>query len=94
MGIAFYLVDDVLDFDVDCENGGGDNNNSGGGPRKKTGKGTLTDLISGVVTAPFLYDAPLYPDQLNSLIDSKFKVKGEVELVVKYLRQSDRVLRT
>ena len=78
MGIAFQLVDNVLDFDVGGEYGGGNNNNSGGGARKKTGKGTLTDLISGVVIAPVLYIALLYPDQLNPLIENKFKEKGNV----------------
>ena len=28
------------------------------------------------------------------MIESKFKVKGDVEIVMKYLRESDRVLRT
>ena len=57
MGIAFQLVDNVLDFDVGGEYGGGNNNNSGGGARKKTGKVTLTDIRSEVVTAPVLYAA-------------------------------------
>ena len=55
MGIAFQLVDNVLDFDVGGEYGGGNNNNSGGGARKKTGKVTLTDIRSEVVTSPVLY---------------------------------------
>ena len=86
MGIAFQLVDDVLNFDVDGE--------YSGGTKKKTRKGTLTDLRSGVVTAPVLYAARLYPDELNPPIEHKFKEEGDVELVVKYLRRSDGILRT
>ena len=71
----FQIVDDVLNFDFDGKYSGGDNNNDGGGARKKTGKSTFTDLRSGVVTAPALYAARLYPDQLNTFIDSKFKGK-------------------
>ena len=54
VGIEFQLVDDVLHFDVDGKYGGGDNNNDGSGARKKTGKGSLTDLRLGLVTAPVL----------------------------------------
>ena len=73
-------MDEVLDFDVDGEYGGGNNNNGGGSASKKTGKGTLADLRLEVVMAPVLYAARLYPDQLNPLIESKFKVKGDVDL--------------
>ena len=78
MGIAFQLGDDVIDFDVDGEYCGGNNNNSGASTRKKMGKGTLTYLRSEEVMAPVLYTARLYPYQLNPLIDSKFKGKGNV----------------
>ena len=54
----------------------------------------MTDLRLGVVTALVLYAAQLYPSQLNALIESKFKGKGDVDIVIKYLRESDRVLRT
>ena len=62
MVIAFQLVDDVLNFNVDGNYGSIDNNNGGGIARKKTGKGKLMDLRLGVVTTPFLYAAQLYPD--------------------------------
>ena len=93
VGIAYQLVDNVLDFDADGDYGGGNNNNGSGDARKKTGKSTLTDMISAVVMAPVLYAAQLYPDQLNLLVENKFKGKGDVDIVMKYLRESDGVLR-
>ena len=77
-GIAFQIVDEVLEFDVDGQYGGGNNNNGGGGTRKKTEKGKLTDLRSGVVMSLVLYVELLYSDQLNPLVESKFKGKGNV----------------
>ena len=84
----------MLDLDVDGEYNSSNNNKGGSGARRKTGRGTLTDLRLGVVTAPVLYAARLYTDQLNPLIESKFKGKRDVKIVIKYLRESDGVLRT
>ena len=77
-GIAFQIVDEVLEFDVDGQYGGGNNNNGGGGTRKKTEKGRLTIPRSGAIMAPVLCIKLLYPDQFNPLIESKFKGNGNI----------------
>ena len=56
-GIAFRLVEDVLNFDVDGEYDGGNNNNGSGGAKQKMGNSTLMDIRLEVVTKPVLYAA-------------------------------------
>lgn len=65
LGLAFQIVDDVLDFTA----------KSG-----VLGKPTLNDLRSGLTTAPVLFAAEEFPG-LEALVKRKFKSSGDVETV-------------
>lgn len=78
LGLAFQLVDDVLDFQADW---------------KKLGKPALADLKAGLATAPVLIAAATYPE-LDSLIARKFKNNGDIDHVLELLNKSDGIQRT
>lgn len=62
LGIAFQLVDDILDFTAS---------------REELGKPVGHDMISGLATAPVLFAAQENPD-LIPLIKRRFKSQGDV----------------
>jgi len=63
IGIAFQLVDDLLDFIVSAD---------------QLGKPAGADLKLGLATAPVLFAADKYPE-LNEMISRRFENVGDVE---------------
>ncbi|KAI9570134.1 terpenoid synthase [Boletus coccyginus] len=78
IGIAFQLVDDILDFSSSTALG-------------KPGSGT--DLRLGLATGPVLYAAEEYPE-LEPLIAREFKHDGDVERALSLIHASSGISRT
>lgn len=78
LGLAFQLVDDVLDF----------TSSSG-----LLGKPALNDLRSGLATAPVLYAAEEFP-ALVPMIKRKFKNDGDVQQAELWVHKSQGIQRT
>ncbi|KAF8845999.1 terpenoid synthase [Paxillus ammoniavirescens] len=78
LGIAFQLVDDILDFSSSTALG-------------KPGSGA--DLRLGLATGPVLYAAEEHPE-LEPLIARRFKEDGDVERALSLIHASSGVSRT
>ncbi|KAG2613688.1 solanesyl-diphosphate synthase 1, mitochondrial isoform X1 [Panicum virgatum] len=78
LGLAFQLIDDVLDFT---------------GTSASLGKGSLSDIRHGIITAPILYAMEEFP-QLHEVVDSGFDNPANVELALDYLQKSRGIERT
>jgi len=72
IGIAFQLVDDLLDFIVSAD---------------QLGKPAAADLKLGLATAPVLFAAEKYPE-LNLMISRRFENKEDVERAFDLVQKS------
>ena len=69
VGIAFQLVDDILDFVSSSE---------------MLGKPAAADLKLGLATAPVLFASKKYPE-LEDMIARRFNQKGDVEKAFQFV---------
>ncbi|CAI4224300.1 unnamed protein product [Auanema sp. JU1783] len=78
LGLAFQLIDDLLDFVSSAEN---------------MGKPVATDLKLGLSTAPVIYASYQYPE-LYTLMTRKFSMPGDPDLARKIVLSSNGLERT
>ena len=78
VGVAFQLVDDILDFE---------------GNISTLGKPVCADLRAGLATAPVLYAAEEF-SELIPIISRKFRDKGDVEIAMECITNSQGIART
>ncbi|KAE9597653.1 hypothetical protein Lal_00041583 [Lupinus albus] len=78
LGLAFQLIDDVLDFT---------------GTSASLGKGSLSDIRHGIVTAPVLFAMEEFP-QLRAIVDEGFENPKNIDLALEYLGKSRGIQRT
>nr|QED22043.1 geranyl pyrophosphate synthase [Chrysanthemum indicum var. aromaticum] len=78
LGLAFQLIDDVLDFT---------------GTSSSLGKGSLSDIRHGIVTAPLLYAMEEFPE-LRTIVDGGLDKPANVDLALEYLGKSYGIQRT
>mmetsp|Transcript_3744 Transcript_3744/g.11480 ORF Transcript_3744/g.11480 Transcript_3744/m.11480 type:complete len:513 (-) Transcript_3744:336-1874(-) len=75
LGLAFQIIDDVLDFSQDSDD---------------LGKPAGADLSLGLATAPILYAAQDHPE-LRPLIDRRFKGPGDVQAAFNLVTNSNGI---
>jgi all-trans-nonaprenyl-diphosphate synthase len=78
LGLAFQIVDDILDFTASTE---------------VLGKPAGSDLISGNITAPALYGMEKFP-YLETLIEREFSEDGDMEEALTLIKKSDGIERS
>nr|WBU15640.1 geranyl diphosphate synthase [Elsholtzia bodinieri] len=78
LGLAFQLIDDVLDFT---------------GTSASLGKGSLSDIRHGIVTAPILFAMEEFPE-LRAVVDQGFENSANVDRALEYLSKSRGIQRT
>jgi all-trans-nonaprenyl-diphosphate synthase len=77
LGLAFQIVDDILDFTS---------------PTEVLGKPAGSDLIAGNITAPALFAMEEEP-YIQVLIEREFCEKGDIEQALKLVRESQGIQR-
>ncbi|GMY37984.1 solanesyl diphosphate synthase 3, chloroplastic/mitochondrial isoform X2 [Fagus crenata] len=77
LGLAYQLIDDVLDFT---------------GTAASLGKGSLSDIRHGIITAPILFAMEEFP-QLREVVDRGFEDPANVDLALDYLGKSRGIQR-
>jgi all-trans-nonaprenyl-diphosphate synthase len=78
LGIAYQLVDDMLDFV---------------GTADALGKPALSDMEQGLATAPTLFAAEEFPE-INEIVQRRFGEEGDVATVSELVHRSDGLART
>ncbi|XP_025832400.1 decaprenyl-diphosphate synthase subunit 1 isoform X1 [Agrilus planipennis] len=78
LGLAFQLVDDLLDFVSSSA---------------QTGKPTAADLKLGLATAPVLFACEKFPE-LNAMIMRRFQEPGDVEKAFEFVHKSNGLEQT
>jgi len=78
LGIAYQIVDDMLDFT---------------GSEEVLGKPALSDMEQGLATAPTLFAAEEHP-QIQEVITRRFKNEGDVAMVSDLVRRSNGMSKT
>ncbi|KAH9621308.1 hypothetical protein KSS87_021784 [Heliosperma pusillum] len=76
-GLAFQLIDDVLDYT---------------GTSTSLGKGSLSDIRHGIVTAPLLFAIEEFP-QLAEVVQRGFDNSADVDIALEYLGRSQGIQR-
>ncbi|XP_034709652.1 solanesyl diphosphate synthase 3, chloroplastic/mitochondrial-like [Vitis riparia] len=78
LGLAFQLIDDVLDFT---------------GTSASLGKGSLSDIRHGIITAPILFAIEEFP-QLDAVVKRGLDNPADIDLALDYLGKSRGIQRT
>ncbi|KAK4440195.1 Solanesyl diphosphate synthase 3, chloroplastic/mitochondrial [Sesamum alatum] len=78
LGLAFQLIDDVLDFT---------------GTSTSLGKGSLSDIRHGIITAPILFAMEEFPE-LRTVVNEGFDRSANVDRALEYLGKSRGIQRT
>jgi all-trans-nonaprenyl-diphosphate synthase len=78
LGLAFQVVDDILDFT---------------GSDQQLGKPAASDLASGYLTAPALYALEERP-ALAGLIEREFSQEGDLQQALELVRSSSAIQRS
>ena len=78
LGLAYQIIDDVLDFTSASD---------------ELGKPAMADVSLGLSTAPVLYAAENIPE-MRPMIKRKFKQEGDVERTLRFVLQSDGIDRS
>ncbi|XP_039853206.1 solanesyl-diphosphate synthase 1, mitochondrial-like isoform X5 [Panicum virgatum] len=78
LGIAYQLIDDILDFT---------------GTTASLGKASLSDIHQGIVTAPILFAMEEFPE-LCEIVEQGFDDPSNVEIALKYLSKSQGIEKT
>nr|QHD44465.1 geranyl diphosphate synthase [Pogostemon cablin] len=78
LGLAFQLIDDVLDFT---------------GTSTTLGKGSLSDIRHGIITAPILFAMEEFPE-LRTVVDQGFDDSSNADSALDYLAKSRGIQRT
>lgn len=79
LGIAFQLVDDMLDFTSTAST---------------LGKPVLNDLRQGQATAPVLFALDLFPQEVEPMLLRRFRNNSDVEETLRLVQLSDGIEKT
>ncbi|KAG0451179.1 hypothetical protein HPP92_026554 [Vanilla planifolia] len=78
LGMAYQLIDDVLDFT---------------GTSSILGKGSLSDIKQNIVTAPILFAMEEFPE-LREVVDRGFNRNADIDLALDFLFKSSGIEKT